>query len=49
MFSSLRNENDRDITKTSTLLFLANLTEKLQEKGIITEEELDDMLLDATC
>ena len=47
VFYSLLKENDKDISKDPTIKFLGLLTEKLQEKGILSEEEVDDLLLES--
>lgn len=44
---SLRQEKDKDLSKVPTIKFLALLTKKLEEKGILSEEEIDNLLLDA--
>lgn len=45
VFYSLYKE--KDLSKVPTIKFLGLLTEKLQEKGILSEEEVDDLLLEA--
>jgi hypothetical protein len=37
VFYSLHKENDKDLSKVPTIKFLALLTKKLQEKGILPE------------
>lgn len=47
VFYSLHKENDKDLSKNPTIKYLALLTKKLQEKGILSEAEIDDLLLEA--
>lgn len=47
VFNSLHKENDKDRSKIPTIKFLALLTKKMEEKGILSEAEIDDLLLDA--
>jgi hypothetical protein len=47
VFYSLHKENDKDLSKVPTIKFLALLIKKLQEKGILSEAEIDDLLLEA--
>ena len=47
VFYSLHKETDKDLSKVPTIKFLALLTKKMEEKGILSEAEIDDLLLDA--
>jgi len=47
VFYSLCAENDNDATKAMTLKFLGLLAEKLEEKGLLTGKEIDDILLES--
>ena len=47
VYYSLRKETDKDLSKVPTIKFLALLTKKMEEKGILSEAEIDDLLLDA--
>ena len=47
VFYSLLKETDKDSSKVPSIKFIGLLTEKLQEKGLLTEEEIDDLLLEA--
>jgi hypothetical protein len=47
VFYSLLEENDKDLSKIPTIKFLSMLTKKLEEKGILSEEEIDELLLNS--
>lgn len=47
VFYSLHKEKDKDLSKIPPIKFLALLTKKLEEKGFLSEEEIDNLLLDA--
>lgn len=47
VFYSLHTENDKDFSKTKTIKLLGELMTKLHQKGLLTDAEIDEMLLES--
>lgn len=47
VFRSLHTLNDKDFSKTKTIKLLGELISLLHQKGLVSNDEIDDMLLES--